>query len=65
MNKSSFDFALTDFEHVTLEQLISYRCKDEADIERLMNDQKNIDEAKRLVHKWAIIRRDKGLRPLN
>ena len=59
------DYPLTDFEQVTLEQLISYKCKDEADIERLMGEQKNIDEAKRLVHKWSVIRRDKGLKPLN
>lgn len=65
MKQSSFNFALTDFEQATLEQLISYKCKDEADIERLMSEQKNIDEAKRLVHKWSVIRRDKGLKPLN
>ena len=65
MKQSSFNFALTEFEQATLEQLISYKCKDEADIERLMSEQKNIDEAKRLVHKWAVIRRDKGLKPLS
>jgi hypothetical protein len=57
MNHVSFDFALTEFEQATLEQLISYKCKDENDLTRLMSDQKNIDEAKRLTHKWAVIRK--------
>jgi len=61
--QSSFDFPLTDFEQATLEQLISYKCKDEDDIERLMNDPKNIERAKELVTKWSIIRVKKKLKP--
>ena len=58
-----FDFNLTDFEQATLEQLISYKCKDEGDIERLMNDPKNIKQAKALVSKWSLIRKKKKLKP--
>ena len=58
-----FDFPLTDFEQATLEQLISYKCKDEGDIERLMNDPKNIIQAKALVNKWSLIRKKKNLKP--
>jgi len=58
-----FDFPLTDFEQATLEQLISYKCKDEGDIERLMNDPKNISHAKALVNKWSLIRKKKNLKP--
>jgi len=61
--QSSFDFPLTDFEQATLEQLISYKCKDEDDIERLMNDPKNIQRAKEFVNKWSIIRVKKKLKP--
>ena len=61
--QSSFDFNLTDFEQATLEQLISYKCKDEGDIERLMNDHKNITQAKSLVSKWLLIRKKKNLKP--
>lgn len=61
--QSSFDFPLTDFEQSTLEQLISYKCKDEGDIERLMNDPKNIKQAKALVSKWSLIRKKKKLKP--
>lgn len=58
-----FDFPLTDFEQATLEQLISYKCKDEGDIERLINDPKNIKQAKALVSKWSLIRKKKKLKP--
>lgn len=61
--QSSFDFPLTDFEQATLEQLISYKCKDEGDIDRLMNDPKNIERAKQLVNKWSLIRKNKNLKP--
>ena len=61
--QSSFDFDLTDFEQATLEQLISYKCKDESDIDRLMNDPKNIAKAKELVNKWSLIRKKKNLKP--
>jgi len=61
--QSSFDFPLTDFEQATLEQLISYKCKDEGDIERLINDPKNIKQAKDLVSKWSLIRKKKNLKP--
>jgi len=57
-----FDFGLNDFEQATLEQLISYKCKDKGDIERLMGDRKNIDEAKRLVLKWSLTRKLKNLK---
>lgn len=60
--QSSFDFPLTDFEQATLEQLISYKCKSEDDIERLMNDPKNIKQAKVLVNKWSLIRKKKNLK---
>lgn len=59
----SFKEQLTEFEQATLEQLISYKCKDEKDIDQLMNDQRNIVEAKRLVAKWNRIRKEKGLKP--
>ena len=58
-----FDFPLTDFEQATLEQLISYKCKDEGDIPRLMSDPKNIKQAKALVSKWSLIRVKKSLKP--
>lgn len=57
-----FDFQLTEFEQATLEQLISYKCKDKGDIERLMNDPKNITQAITLVSKWNDIRASKKLK---
>lgn len=62
MSQVSFSFPLTEFEQATLEQLVSYKCKDESDLDGLVNGPKNIDEAKRLVHKWQIIRKKKGLK---
>ncbi len=61
--QSAFDFPLTEFEQATLEQLISYKCKDIGDIERLINDPKNITKAKELVNKWALVRKSKNLKP--
>ena len=52
------DYTLTEFEQATLEQLSGGDCK-------CISNIKYINEAKRLVHKWSVIRRDKGLKPLN
>ncbi len=63
MIQSGFDFPLTEFEQATLEQSISYKCKDESDIEKLMNDPVNILKAKEMVHKWNSKRIKLGLKP--
>jgi hypothetical protein len=63
MNQSSFEFPLTEFEQATLEQLISYRCKDESDVDRLMNDPKNILDARLSVERWNSKRVKLGLKP--
>ena len=62
MSQIAFEFPLNEFELATLGQLISYKCKDEADIDRLMSDPKNIAEARRLVKKWNVIRKTKKLK---
>ena len=53
---------LTNFEKATLEQLISYKCRDIADLERMIADPKNIAEAKRLCLKWNATRKSKKLK---
>ena len=58
-----FDFPLTDFEQATLDQLISYKCKSKDDIERLMINPENIEQAKSLVMKWNKTRKQEKLKP--
>jgi hypothetical protein len=63
MIQDSFEFPLTIFEQATLEQLISYRCRDEADIERLTSNPKNILDAWLSVERWNKARIKLNLKP--
>ncbi len=55
--------ALTPFENATLEQLVSFKAKNESDIERLMLSAALHKQAKALVIKWNKNRQQIGLKP--
>lgn len=56
---------LTPFEEATLEQLVSFKAKDESDIRRYMNSEELKLEVKSLVQLWDRDRLRKGLKPWN
>ena len=51
------------FEQATLEQLVSYKAKDENDIQRLLNCEKLKHEAIQLCKKWNDQRKARRLKP--
>ena len=53
--------ALNAFEQATLEQLVSFKAKNESDIERFLSSKTLITEAKALCEKWNKNRKKIGL----
>ena len=53
--------ALTSFEKATLEQLVSFKAKNESDIQRFLSSKTLKTEAKALCKKWNENRKTKGL----
>lgn len=58
---NNFNFPLSPFEQITLEQLVSFKASKECGIERLMSQPKIINEVRALVLKWDTQRRSKNL----
>ena len=54
---------LTQFEQITLEQLVSYKAKETGDIARLLKCEKLIKQAVSLCKKWNKTRKSKKLEP--
>lgn len=56
---------LTPFEQATLEQLVSFKAKEECEIEHLLKDERLQQEAIKKVAQWDKERISKGLEPWN
>ncbi|MBE0379210.1 hypothetical protein [Pseudoalteromonas prydzensis] len=54
---------MTEFEQATLETLVSFKAKDQAEIKQLLTNKKLKKEACALVKKWNDKRKQLGLIP--
>ena len=61
--KSLFNNALTAFEQATLEQLVSYKAKNDNEIKRFLQCEKLKQTAIALCTKWNAARKIHGLEP--
>lgn len=62
INQDMFYEPLTEFEQATLEQLVSYRARDDEHISKLLKCTKLQEQAKQMVFRWNNKRIELGLK---